>query len=142
MRRHLSTGAMSSSAPYSSFLPGKNPSSIRLTHQRRLSGVRFSFPTRFVVIGSSVRYLASFSPAERIKVHNPIVEMDGDEMTRVIWRMIKEKLIFPFLELDIKYFDLGLLSRDATDDRVTIESAEATLKHNVVVKCATITPGR
>ncbi|XP_064996523.1 cytosolic isocitrate dehydrogenase [NADP]-like isoform X2 [Musa acuminata AAA Group] len=140
MRRLLSTGAMSSSSPYSSFLPGKNPSSIRLTHQRRLNGVRFSFPTRFVVVGSSVRCLASFSPAERIKVHNPIVEMDGDEMTRVIWRMIKEKLIFPFLELDIKYFDLGLLNRDATDDRVTVESAEATLKHNVAVKCATITP--
>lgn len=78
MRRLLSTGAMSSSAPYSSFLPGKNPSSIRLTHQRRLNGVRFSFPTRFVVVGSSVRCLASFSPAERIKVHNPIVEMDGE----------------------------------------------------------------
>ncbi|KAG6500530.1 hypothetical protein ZIOFF_040378 [Zingiber officinale] len=80
------------------------------------------------------------SSAERIKVHNPIVEMDGDEMTRVIWRMIKEKLIFPYLELDIKYFDLGLPNRDATDDRVTVESAEATLRHNVAVKCATITP--
>ncbi|CAL9775126.1 unnamed protein product [Musa acuminata subsp. burmannicoides] len=137
MRRLLSTGAMSSSYPYSSFLPGKNPSSIRLTHQRRLNGVRFSFPTRFVVVGSSVRCLASFSPAERIKVHNPIVEMDDDE---VIWRMIKKRSNFPFLELDIKYFDLGLLSRDATDDRVTVESAEATLKHNVAVKCATITP--
>ncbi|PNX75094.1 isocitrate dehydrogenase [Trifolium pratense] len=65
----------------------------------------------------------------KITVHNPIVEMDGDEMTRVIWRMIKDKLIFPFLELDIKYFDLGLPHRDATDDRVTIESAEATLKY-------------
>jgi isocitrate dehydrogenase len=76
----------------------------------------------------------------KITVHNPIVEMDGDEMTRVIWRMIKDKLIFPFLELDIKYFDLGLPHRDATDDRVTIESAEATLKYNVAIKCATITP--
>lgn len=83
MRRLVSTGAMSScalssSSPCSSFLPGRNPSSIRLTHQRRLNGVHFSFPTRFVVIGSSVRCLASFSPAERIKVHNPIVEMDGE----------------------------------------------------------------
>lgn len=77
---------------------------------------------------------------EKIKVANPIVEMDGDEMTRVIWKSIKEKLIFPFLELDIKYFDLGLPNRDATDDRVTVESAEATLKYNVAIKCATITP--
>ncbi|KAL0359908.1 UNVERIFIED_CONTAM: Isocitrate dehydrogenase [NADP] [Sesamum angustifolium] len=77
---------------------------------------------------------------EKIKVANPIVEMDGDEMTRVIWKFIKDKLIFPFLELDIKYFDLGLPHRDATDDKVTIESAEATLKYNVAIKCATITP--
>ncbi|KAJ6902461.1 hypothetical protein NC651_020058 [Populus alba x Populus x berolinensis] len=77
---------------------------------------------------------------DKIKVTNPIVEMDGDEMTRVIWNSIKDKLIFPFLDLDIKYFDLGLPNRDATDDRVTIESAEATLKYNVAIKCATITP--
>uniref|UniRef100_A0A0A0KRB4 Isocitrate dehydrogenase [NADP] n=1 Tax=Cucumis sativus TaxID=3659 RepID=A0A0A0KRB4_CUCSA len=77
---------------------------------------------------------------QKIKVANPIVEMDGDEMTRVIWESIKNKLIFPFLELDIKYFDLGLPHRDATDDKVTIESAEATLKYNVAIKCATITP--
>ncbi|KAK4434739.1 Isocitrate dehydrogenase [NADP] [Sesamum alatum] len=77
---------------------------------------------------------------EKIKVDNPIVEMDGDEMTRVIWKSIKEKLIFPFLELDIKYFDLGLPHRDATNDKVTVESAEATLKYNVAIKCATITP--
>ncbi|RRT69334.1 hypothetical protein B296_00026082 [Ensete ventricosum] len=82
MRRLLSTGAMAScslsSSPHSSFLPVKNPSSIHLTHHRRLNGVRFSLPTRFVVIGSSVRCLASFAPTERIKVHNPIVEMDGE----------------------------------------------------------------
>ena len=76
----------------------------------------------------------------KIKVANPIVEMDGDEMTRIIWKFIKDKLIFPYLELDIKYYDLGMENRDATDDRVTIESAEATLKYNVAVKCATITP--
>ncbi|KAL5997607.1 hypothetical protein ACLOJK_008537 [Asimina triloba] len=64
----------------------------------------------------------------------------GDEMTRVIWKSIKDKLIFPFLDLDIKYFDLGLPHRDATDDKVTVESAEATLKYNVAIKCATITP--
>ncbi|KAJ8512620.1 hypothetical protein OPV22_003054 [Ensete ventricosum] len=77
---------------------------------------------------------------EKIKVANPVVEMDGDEMTRVFWKSIKEKLIFPFVDLDIKYFDLGLPNRDATDDKVTIESAEATLKYNVAIKCATITP--
>ncbi|XP_007022795.2 PREDICTED: isocitrate dehydrogenase [NADP] isoform X1 [Theobroma cacao] len=76
----------------------------------------------------------------KIKVMNPIVEMDGDEMTRVIWKSIKEKLIYPFLELDIKYFDLGVHNRDSTDDKVTIESAQATLKYNVAIKCATITP--
>ncbi|KAK4602512.1 hypothetical protein RGQ29_011526 [Quercus rubra] len=71
---------------------------------------------------------------EKIKVVNPIVEMDGDEMTRVFWKSIKDKLIFPFLDLDIKYFDLALPHRDATDDKVTIESAEATLKYNVAIK--------
>ena len=76
----------------------------------------------------------------KIKVANPIVEMDGDEMTRIIWKNIKDKLIFPYLELDIKYFDLGMENRDATDDKVTVEAAEATLKYNVAVKCATITP--
>ncbi|PKA46034.1 Cytosolic isocitrate dehydrogenase [NADP] [Apostasia shenzhenica] len=77
---------------------------------------------------------------EKIKVANPIVEMDGDEMTRVIWKLIKDKLVLPFLDLNIKYFDLGILNRDATNDRVTVESAEATLKYNVAIKCATITP--
>ncbi|MFN6378259.1 MAG: isocitrate dehydrogenase (NADP(+)) [Flavobacteriales bacterium] len=76
----------------------------------------------------------------KIKVANPIVEMDGDEMTRIIWAFIKDKLIFPYLDLDIKYYDLGMENRDATDDRVTVEAAEATLKYNVAVKCATITP--
>jgi len=76
----------------------------------------------------------------KIKVANPVVEMDGDEMTRIIWTFIKEKLIHPYLDLDIKYFDLGMENRDATEDRVTIESANATLKYNVAIKCATITP--
>ncbi|CAI5494627.1 unnamed protein product [Closterium sp. Naga37s-1] len=77
---------------------------------------------------------------QKIPVDNPIVEMDGDEMARVIWSMIKEKLIHPFLDLNIKYFDLGLPHREATNDQVTIESAQATLEYNVAVKCATITP--
>lgn len=77
---------------------------------------------------------------QKIKVANPVVELDGDEMTRIIWKMIKEKLIFPYLDLDIKYFDLGIENRDATDDKVTFESAEAIKKYNVGIKCATITP--
>ncbi|XP_006643991.1 cytosolic isocitrate dehydrogenase [NADP]-like [Oryza brachyantha] len=77
---------------------------------------------------------------EKIVVANPVVEMDGDEMTRIIWKWIKDKLIFPFLDLEIKYYDLGLPNRDATGDKVTTESAEATLKYNVAIKCATITP--
>ncbi|CAN1320685.1 Isocitrate dehydrogenase [NADP], chloroplastic/mitochondrial [Linum perenne] len=88
----------------------------------------------------ALRCFASSSNSDRVKVQNPIVEMDGDEMTRIIWKTIKDKLIFPYLDLDIKYFDLGITNRDATDDKVTVESAEATLKYNVAVKCATITP--
>jgi isocitrate dehydrogenase len=76
----------------------------------------------------------------KIKVKNPVVEMDGDEMTRVIWSFIREKLIRPYLELEIKYFDLGIESRDKTDDKITIEAAEATKKFQVGIKCATITP--
>ena len=76
----------------------------------------------------------------KIKVNNPVVELDGDEMTRVIWAFIKDKLIHPYLDLDIKYFDLGIENRDATDDKVTVEAAEAIKKYNVGIKCATITP--
>lgn len=76
----------------------------------------------------------------KIVVKNPIVEMDGDEMTRVIWQMIKDELILPYLDVDLKYFDLGIKNRDATDDRVTIEAADAIKEHGVGVKCATITP--
>ncbi|CCF59726.1 hypothetical protein KAFR_0H03160 [Kazachstania africana CBS 2517] len=76
----------------------------------------------------------------RIKVKNPIVEMDGDEMTRIIWHLIREKLIYPYLDVDLKYFDLSIENRDKTDDQVTVDSAKATLKYGVAVKCATITP--
>ena len=76
----------------------------------------------------------------KIKVKNPVVEMDGDEMTRIIWSEIKNKLIHPFLDLDIKYFDLGMEHRDKTDDKVTVEAAEAIKKYDVGIKCATITP--
>ncbi len=76
----------------------------------------------------------------KIKVAKPIVEIDGDEMTRIIWQMIKDKLILPYLDIELLYFDLGIEHRDATDDQVTIDAAEAIKKHNVGVKCATITP--
>jgi isocitrate dehydrogenase len=76
----------------------------------------------------------------KINVKNPVVELDGDEMTRVIWEFIKSKLILPYLDLDIKYYDLGMKSRDDTDDQITIDSANAIKEHNVGIKCATITP--
>ena len=76
----------------------------------------------------------------KIAVANPIVEMDGDEMTRIIWRFIKDKLILPYLDVDLRYYDLGIEARDATDDRITIDAANATREHGVAVKCATITP--
>ena len=76
----------------------------------------------------------------KIKVANPVVDLDGDEMTRIIWKLIKDKLIFPFLDLDIDYYDLSMEHRDATDDQVTIDAANAIKKHGVGIKCATITP--
>jgi isocitrate dehydrogenase len=76
----------------------------------------------------------------KIKVANPVVELDGDEMTRIIWKFIKDKLILPYLDLDIKYYDLGMEHRDATNDQVTVDAAEAIKKYNVGIKCATITP--
>jgi isocitrate dehydrogenase len=77
---------------------------------------------------------------EKIKVQNPVVELDGDEMTRILWKFIKEKLILPYLDLDIKYFDLSIQNRDATDDQITIDAAHAIKEHKVGIKCATITP--
>ncbi len=76
----------------------------------------------------------------KIKVRNPVVEMDGDEMTRIIWRFIKDKLILPYLDIDLKYYDLGVEYRDQTNDQVTVDSAKATQQYGVAVKCATITP--
>jgi len=76
----------------------------------------------------------------KVKVKNPIVEMDGDEMTRIIWAMIKERLISPYLDIDLKYYDLGIKNRDATDDGVTVDAANAIREYGVGVKCATITP--
>ena len=77
---------------------------------------------------------------DKIKMQTPLVEMDGDEMTRILWQKIKEELLFPFVELNTEYYDLGLKKRDETDDQVTVQAAEATKKYGVAVKCATITP--
>ena len=77
---------------------------------------------------------------DKIKVDNPVVEIDGDEMTRIIWQFIKDKLIFPYLDLDIKYYDLGIEKRDETNDQITVDCAEAIKKYSVGIKCATITP--
>ena len=76
----------------------------------------------------------------KIKVENPVVELDGDEMTRIIWDFIKQKLILPYLDIDLKYYDLGIEARDDTNDQITIDAAEAIKKHGVGIKCATITP--
>ena len=78
----------------------------------------------------------------KISMTTPLVEMDGDEMTRILWKMIKDDLILPYVDLKSEYYDLGLVNRDATDDAVTLEAAEATKKYGVAVKCATITPNR
>jgi len=78
--------------------------------------------------------------AKKVSVQHPVVELDGDEMTRVIWAIIKKKLILPFVDVEIKYFDLGLENRDLTEDKVTEEAAHAILEHSVGIKCATITP--
>jgi isocitrate dehydrogenase len=77
---------------------------------------------------------------QKIKVKNPVVELDGDEMTRIIWQDIKDRLILPYLDIDLKYYDLGLPYRDETEDQVTVDAAHAIMKYSVGVKCATITP--
>ena len=77
---------------------------------------------------------------KKIKVATPLVEIDGDEMTRIIWQMIRERMILPYLDIDLKYFDLSVQNRDATDDQVTVDAAKAIQQYGVGVKCATITP--
>lgn len=82
----------------------------------------------------------TMATASKIKVQNPVVELDGDEMTRIIWQSIKDRFIYPYLDIDLKYYDLGLEYRDETNDQVTLDAAEAIKKYSVGVKCATITP--
>ncbi|XP_077993046.1 isocitrate dehydrogenase [NADP], mitochondrial-like [Glandiceps talaboti] len=108
---------------------------------RALTGVsQFNLPRASVLASYNAVHKRNLATGKRIEVANPVVELDGDEMTRVIWEKIKETLIFPYLKLDCIYFDLGLPYRDQTDDQVTIDAAYAILKHNVGIKCATITP--
>ncbi|MCR9058427.1 MAG: isocitrate/isopropylmalate family dehydrogenase, partial [Rhodobacteraceae bacterium] len=76
----------------------------------------------------------------KIKVENPVVELDGDEMTRIIWTFIKDKLIHPYLDIDLQYYDLSIQKRDETDDQITVDAANAIKEHGVGIKCATITP--
>ncbi|KAI0012270.1 isocitrate dehydrogenase [Xylariaceae sp. FL0662B] len=102
----------------------------------RSAPVAFSRPTVRVALFHQTRQ----NMAQKIKVKNPVVELDGDEMTRIIWKDIKDKLILPYLDIDLKYYDLGLEYRDETNDKVTIDAAEAIKKYSVGVKCATITP--
>jgi len=104
---------------------GKSVTNTLLSHRRRIS-------VPFVRLMSTA--------GGKIVVKNPVVELDGDEMTRIIWKKIREELILPYLQLDIKYYDLGIEHRDATNDQVTVDSAEAIKKYNVGIKCATITP--
>ena len=78
----------------------------------------------------------------KIQMQTPLVEMDGDEMTRILWKIIKDELLIPYVDLKTEYYDLGLEHRNETDDKVTVESAEATKKYGVAVKCATITPNQ
>ncbi|EME46508.1 isocitrate dehydrogenase-like protein [Dothistroma septosporum NZE10] len=114
------------------------PVARTLLHPHTLSAAR-TFPRPIAAKVVQRRNMAS-KQIPKIKVKNPVVEMDGDEMTRIIWKNIKDKFIHPYLDIDLKYYDLGLEKRDETNDQITIDAAEATKKYSVAVKCATITP--
>src|SRR6195256_1750400 len=117
-----------------------------MQNRRGDASARLSQPLRRCYSpNSSSRLESSFSkkarfPMAKIKVTNPVVELDGDEMTRIIWQYIKDRLIKPFLDIELMYFDLGMEYRDQTDDQVTIDAANAIREVGVGVKCATITP--
>src|SRR5215813_12684927 len=115
--------------------------SRRRCYSARRSGERREAHTAVIRSGLSLRdhpERTQGCPMAKIKVTNPVVELDGDEMTRIIWRYIKEKLIHPYLDVELLYYDLGIEKRDETDDRITVEAAEAVKKIGVGVKCATI----
>src|SRR4051794_26182379 len=118
----------------------------RTTFSRSLNSItRARQPRSFITsnparLGSAFIQTRNMASFKKIKVKNPVVELDGDEMTRIIWKDIKDKFIHPYLDIDLKYYDLGLEYRDETNDQVTIDSAEAIKKYSVGVKCATITP--
>ncbi|KAK3815347.1 MAG: isocitrate dehydrogenase [NADP] [Benniella sp.] len=101
---------------------------------------RLASLSRTAIASANAQATRAYSKDSRIQVANPVVDLDGDEMTRIIWQSIKEKLILPHVNLDIKYYDLGMEHREKTDDQVTIDAAQAILKYNVGIKCATITP--
>src|SRR5512136_807226 len=97
--------------------------------------------TRHGAAGTNNQWTRIGMPA-KLQTRNVIVEIDGDEMTRIMWKMVKEKLLFPYLEMNLEYYDLELKHRDETDDKVTVEAANAIKKHGIGVKCATITPNK
>ncbi|PAV16702.1 isocitrate dehydrogenase [Pyrrhoderma noxium] len=112
----------------------------RLSLTGRCSASPLSRSIKNAAFGGPQSRLLATAASSKIVVKNPVVELDGDEMTRIIWKKIREELILPYLQLDIKYYDLGIENRDATNDQVTIDSAEAIKHYNVGIKCATITP--
>nr|AZL94243.1 isocitrate dehydrogenase 1 [Cardiosporidium cionae] len=112
-------------------IPAFRTRQISASHLLFLNGTR-SF--------SNIQNERRIDSKQKIKVSNPVVEMDGDEMTRIIWHWIKEKLISPNLDIPILYYDLSILRRDATADQVTLDAVDAIRKHHVGIKCATITP--
>ncbi|KAL4796952.1 hypothetical protein BDV19DRAFT_67833 [Aspergillus venezuelensis] len=150
-RRSLNSPLLSSAAPLTSsalrsfssasYSARSSSSSIAPSTARALasSSARVSSPAAATSL-FRIQARTMATEGQKIKVINPVVELDGDEMTRIIWKEIREKLILPYLDIDLKYYDLGIEYRDQTDDKVTIESAEAIKKYGVGVKCATITP--
>ncbi|KAF3208557.1 Isocitrate dehydrogenase [NADP], mitochondrial precursor (Oxalosuccinate decarboxylase) [Orbilia oligospora] len=132
-RRYSILASSSSSSTTSTTAGTRSLFAANTTPTRHLPRNQLAF-TSFVV----TRNMSS--DGRKIKVKNPVVELDGDEQTRIIWQMIKDRLILPFLDIDLKYYDLGIEYRDQTNDQVTIDAAEAIKKYSVGVKCATITP--
>ena len=137
--------------PAASYLTMSSMNQLRSTMLGRASSslLRGSRPRPTYVMPASNRLNAGMKRLQsssasggrqKIKVKNPVVELDGDEMTRIIWQDIKDRLILPYLDIDLKYYDLGLPYRDETEDQVTVDAAHAIIKYSVGVKCATITP--